>query len=256
MPREFRVRREQILPATPEQVWHAVTTSEGNLGWLYPMDVEPRLGGAVSRGSATVVAWEPPYRFACRTADQGGFTNVLSYTVEEHGERREHGEHEGGAARLSMGIHWTHTGTVDDGWDTRADAAERHVDFYQHSLAEYLRHFAGRPAAYVKATRPAPPTAPDAFAAVRERLGVPKAATAGDRVKVTLAHLPEEPVEAVVDFTDTAFLGLRTADALYRFYDGTPWNWPIWLGHHLFSTAPDTERATRDWEAWLAEAAP
>ncbi|MGW5347099.1 hypothetical protein [Streptomyces sp. HUAS TT3] len=44
MAREFEVRREQDLPATPEQVWDAVATGTGtgtgtgNLGWLHPMD--------------------------------------------------------------------------------------------------------------------------------------------------------------------------------------------------------------------------
>ncbi|MER6961685.1 SRPBCC domain-containing protein [Streptomyces sp. NPDC000618] len=248
MAREFRVRREQVLPATPEQVWKAVATGEGNLGWLYPMDVEPRVGGAVSRGQATVVEWEPPRRFACRTADQGGFSNTLDYAVEAHGDS---------AARLSMGVHWVHTGAVDDGWDTRADAAEKHIDFYQHSLAEYLRHFAGRRAAYVTATRP-DPAVPGALGAVRDRLGLSGTAGAGDTVKVTLPDRPGAPVEAVVDFLDADFLGLRTADALYRFYDGSAWNWPVWLGHHLFAPDADAgvDSVTRAWDTWLAEVAP
>jgi uncharacterized protein YndB with AHSA1/START domain len=247
MPREFRVRRERILPAAPEQVWNALTTGEGNLGWLYPMEIEPRVGGAASRGSATVTEWEPPRRFACRTADQNGFTNTLSYAVEPHGD---------GRATLSMGIHWVHTGTPDDGWETRADAAEKHVDFYQHSLAEYLRHFAGRPAVYVEATRPRPPAGTGTFTAVHERLGVPATAAAGDTLKVTLPHQRGGTVEATVDFRDTDFLGLRTDDALYRFYDGGSWDWPVRLGHHLFAPDADADHATRAWDAWLAEVAP
>lgn len=252
MAREFRVRREQVLPATPEQVWNAVATGEGNLGWLYPMDIEPRVGGAVSRGQATVVEWEPPRRFACRTADQDGFSNTLDYTVVPQQEDARRGDRR---AVLSMGIHWVHTGVVDDGWDIRADAAEKHIDFYRHSLAEYLRHFCGRRAAYVKATRP-DPAVPGSLTAVRDRLGLPAAAGTGDTVKVTLPGRPGAPVEAVVDFLDADFLGLRTADALYRFYDGSSWNWPVWLGHHLFAPDADADDATRAWDAWLAEVAP
>ncbi|WP_371539253.1 SRPBCC domain-containing protein [Streptomyces sp. NBC_00466] len=247
MPREFQVRRDQVLPCPPERVWRAVATGEGNAGWLYPMEIEPGTGGAVSRGSSTVVEWQPPHRFACRTPDQDGFTNTLSYAVDAGDD---------GTSLLSMGIHWVHTGTPDDGWDTRADAAERHVDFYQHSLSEYLRHFDGRPAGYVKASRPGPPSSPDAFSAVRDRLGVPGTATAGDTVKVTLPDTPGGPVEAHVDYTDADFLGLRTPDALYRFYNGSAWKWPLWVGHHLFAADADVEAATRDWDMWLAESAP
>ncbi|USQ86893.1 SRPBCC domain-containing protein [Streptomyces phaeoluteigriseus] len=244
MPREFKVAREQILPATPEQVWNAIATGGGNLGWLYPMEIEPRVGGAVSRGSATVVAWTPHRTFACRSADQNGFSTTLSYNLAPHPD---------GGTLLGTDIHWVHTGTPDEGWDTRADAAERHIDFYRHSLAEYLRHFAGRPAAYVRATRP-DPAAPGTLTAVREALGLPVGVRAGDTVKVTLPHLAEGPVEATVDHLADAFLGLRTADALYRFYDGSPWNWPVWVGHHLFT--PPAEDTTPAWEAWLAEVAP
>lgn len=239
--RELKVDREQVLPRTPDRVFRAVATTEGNVGWLYPMDVEPRLGGAVSRGSSTVVAWDPPHEFACRTPDLDGFTNTLSYRVEPHPD----------GSLLRMGIHWVHTGTPDDGWDTRADAAERHVDFYQHSLAEYLRHFDGRPATYVKASRPGPPTSPDAFDAVRERLGVPPEAAAGDVVR---ALLPGGPVEVQVDHRDGDFLGLRGPDGLYRFYNGARWGWPLWVGHHLFTPVPDTDDAT--WDTWLTETAP
>ncbi|MCX4765825.1 SRPBCC domain-containing protein [Streptomyces sp. NBC_01275] len=266
MPREFRVRREQVLPATPEQVWNAVATGEGNLGWLYPMEIEPRVGGTVSRGQATVVEWAPSRRLACRSDGENGFSNTLDYTVEAQGDT---------GTRLSMGIHWVHPGSPDDGWDTRADAAERHFDFYRHSLAEYLRHFAGRPARYVKAVRP-DPAAPGALTAVCERLGMTGPVRAGDTVKIVLPHQAgaavgspvgsavgppagapaEAVVEAVVDRFDAGFLGLRTGDALYRFFDGSPWDWPLWLGHHLYAPDVDPEDATRAWDEWLTEVAP
>ncbi|BBA95459.1 hypothetical protein RVR_322 [Actinacidiphila reveromycinica] len=246
MAREFEVRREQDLPATPEQVWDAVATGAGNLGWLYPMDIEPRVGGKATRGDATVLAWEPPRHLALRATQDGGFSNTLGYHVEPAGS---------GASRLRMGIHWVHTGVVDEAWawDAKTDAAEKHVDFYQHGLAEYLRHFAGRPAAYVRATRPGPPAGPDDFAALRRRLGLADDAAVGDRFAL-LAPGPERArVEVVVDWLSADFVGLRGPDALYRFFNGGTWKVPTWLGHHLFGEDADEEQATKAWTAWLDE---
>jgi hypothetical protein len=244
MAREFEVRREQDLPATPEQVWDAVATGAGNLGWLYPMEVEPHVGGKVTRGAATVVAWEPPSHFATRATQDGGFSNTLSYHIEPAAD---------GTSHLRMGIHWVHTGIVDDtwNWDTKSDAAEKHVDFYQHGLAEYLRHFAGRPAVYAKAQRPEPTADPADFAALRRRLGLAEDAAVGDRLPLRVPGTDGRSEEVVVDWLSTDFVGLRGPDALYRFFNGSTWNVPIWLGHHLFAEDADEQQATKAWTAWL-----
>ncbi|GAA3379188.1 SRPBCC domain-containing protein [Streptomyces sannanensis] len=246
MATEFKVEREQDLPAAPEQVWKAVATRDGNVGWLYPMDVEPRVGGTVSRGPSTVLAWEPPHRFVCRYADDTGFSNTLTYLVDEQdGGDRSH---------LRMSIHWVHEGVPDANWDTKSDAAEKHVDFYQHSLAEYLTHFAGRTAAYVRASRPEPTSDPGDFASLRRHLGLPDGVAVGDGVKIRLDDALGGPQSAVVDYLTADFLGLRTSDALYRFFNGSTWNWPIWAGHHIFAGHVDEESATRAWSAWLDKA--
>lgn len=238
MPREFTVTREQDLSTTPDRVWHAVATAAGNLGWLYPMDIEPRVGGAVSRADATVVEWEPTHRFACRAADGTGFSTTLRYLVDEHD----------GKARLRMGIYWVHEGEPDDGWDTRAYAVEKYVDLYQHSLAEYLAHFDGRTATYVTATRKNPAQAQE-FTALARSLGLPDNARAGDPVRLTPHGL--EVLDGVLDYRDEYFIGVRTGDGLYRFFSGDGWNAPTWLAHHLFTPDIDGDRATRTWQAWL-----
>lgn len=242
MAREFEVRREQDLPATPEQVWDAVATGGGNLGWLYTMEIEPHVGGKVSRGNGTVSVWEPPQHFAIRVAMDNGFSNTLTYLIDPV---------DGGTSHLRMGIHWVHEGGWDETWDVKADAAEKHVDFYQHGLAEYLRHFAGRPAVYVNAKRPEPTADPADFAVLRRRLGLADDAVVGDRFTLVVPGPEGGPEEVVIDWLDPDFIGLRGPDALYRFFNGSSWNWPIWLGHHLFAEEADEEPATKAWAAWL-----
>jgi hypothetical protein len=243
MTREFKVRHEQDLPGTVEQVWAAVATGAGNLGWLYPMEIEPRVGGKVTRSDSTVTVWEPPSHLAVRaTIPEGGFSNTLSYQIEPL---------DSGTSHLRMGIHWVHEGVWDEAWDTKADAAEKYVYFYQHGLAEYLRHFAGRPAVYVKAQRPEPTTEPADFAALRRRLGLRDDAAVGDRLALDVPGMDSGPEEVVVDWLSPDFVGLRGPDALYRFFNGSTWNWPIWLAHHLFAEDTDEQQAVQAWTKWL-----
>ncbi|WP_345524397.1 hypothetical protein [Streptomyces echinatus] len=35
------------------------------------------------------------------------------------------------------------------------------------------------------------------------------------------------------------------------FFNGSSWNWPIWLGHHLFAEDTDEQQATRRGTPWL-----
>jgi hypothetical protein len=52
----------------------------------------------------------------------------------------------------------------------------------------------------------------------------------------------------VVDYVTPEFLGVRTADALYRFYGRDAFGWRIGVGRHHFADV-DAE----GWDAWLAE---
>ncbi|MGK4578983.1 SRPBCC family protein [Kitasatospora sp. HPMI-4] len=242
MAREFTVNRQYELSATPEQVWSAVATGPGIIGWLYPMEVEPRVGGVVSRGPCTVLEWDPPRRFVCRYANDEGFSNTLHYYIDGRGN---------GTSKLDMGIHWVHEGVVDDRWDTKADAAQKHVDFYQHSLQQYLRYFDGRPAAYIRAEQPKPPTGPEVFATLRRRLGISEDTAVGDALHLEPRGI--HPLDVVVDYLSEDFVGLRSDHGLYRFFNGSAWNWPVWLGHHLFAADVDQERATQAWSKWLED---
>ena len=72
---------------------------------------------------------------------------------------------------------------------------------------------------------------------------------AGDRVRLTPAGL--EPIDGVVDYATDVFLGVRSADALYRVYGRDTWGWPVGVAHHLFADGVDQAAAERAWGAWL-----
>ena len=109
-------------------------------------------------------------------------------------------------------------------FDRQLDACRQHTTFYQHSLGQYACYFAGREPVYVSVDGPRrPPTA--GFVALRRALGLPDDVVAGDPVRLEPAGL--DPIDGVVDYATGAFLGVRSADALLRFYGRDRWGWPV-----------------------------
>ncbi len=233
MDQRFEVAWEGVLPASAEQVWEAFTLHTA--GWLWDIAYEPREGGAergLTDGGGVVAVWEPHTRFVTRA--EKGF-NQLEY-------------------RLSPGaggtyLRFTHQGETSGDHDLELDACRRHTAFYYHSLEEYLRHFAGRTAAYAAVDAPEA-SASGGFAALRRALGVAGDVEAGDRVRWEPAGLPQ--VEGVVDYATDTFLGVRTEDALYRFYGRDRWGWPVGMALHRF--AGETDAAA--WQTWLNDLFP
>jgi hypothetical protein len=235
MPREFEIRREVELPATPEQVWEAIATGPGNAAWLFPAEVEPGEGGTGIGGSGVTV-WDPPRHFATRAEGEGGWFNAVEAIIEGR---------EGGSTVLR----WVHSGIFVDDWDNQYDSADHHTDFYLHTLGQYLRYFSGRTATYAGAEGPPSSTAPDAFAVLRRALGLGGEVAVGDRVHLAPPGL--DPVDAVVDYLAPQFIGLRSTDGLYRFFGRNAWGMPVGLGHHLFAEGVDQEKTTLAWRSWL-----
>ena len=73
---------------------------------------------------------------------------------------------------------------------------------------------------------------------------------AGDRVRLAPAGL--DPIDGVVDFATGPFLGVRSADALYRLYGRDTWGWPAGVAHHLFAHGVDQAQSERAWTDWVA----
>ena len=227
---EFEVTREIVLPATPERVWEAVATTAGNAAWLFPNEVDP--------GAAAV--YDRPHHFASRV-EQGEWFNAIEFVIEGR---------EGGTSLLR----YMHSGIFVDDWDKQFDAVQQHTDFYLHTLGEYLEHFPGRAATYVGDVPggiqgPDSSATPDGFARLQEALGIPAQASEGDRVRLTAPGV--EPVDGVVDYRSPNFIGIRTDDALYRFFGRNAFGSPVGMSIHMFANGADPEQTKRRWQEWL-----
>lgn len=137
---------------------------------------------------------------------------------------------------------------IFEDWDNQYDGAAKHTAFYQHTLGQYVKHFAGRQAAFADIQGPAASSAPDAFTAVKSALGIHDAG-AGGHVSVAIAGLGT--VEAEVDYLDENFVGLRTGDAMYRFFGRNAFGAVVGMTIHLFAEAADADAAGAAWGAWL-----
>ena len=227
MGKEFEIRREVELPATPEAVWEAVATGPGTASWLFPESTNPD----------DIVESDRPHKFAVRTEGEGGSFNALEFVIEAR---------EGGTAVLR----YVHSGVLDDdGWDWQYDAASTHTDFYLHTLAQYLEHFSPTTATYVGGgpdgiNGPDASSAPDAFETLKSTLG---ASAEGDRVTVPIGG-----GDGVVDYVNDKFLGVRTDDALYCFFGRNAWSLPVGVSVHHFGNGIDPDAAGDAWRDWLA----
>ena len=225
MGKQFEIRREVELPATPEEVWEAVATGPGTASWLFPEEPGPN----------DLVESDRPHRYAVRTEGEGGYFNAIEFVIEAR---------EGGTAVLR----YVHSGVFEDeGWDDQFDAVDGHTEFYLHTLGQYLEHFSPRTATYVGGgpgglMGPEASMTPDAFEKLKRELG---ASSEGDRVS-----LPNGGGDGVVDYATDKFLGVRTGDALYRFFGRNAFGGPVGMSIHHFGDV-DVDAATRDWSEWL-----
>ncbi|GAA3827081.1 SRPBCC domain-containing protein [Streptomyces phyllanthi] len=239
MSKEFEIAREFEVDATPQQVWAAVTSGTG--GWLWPMEApEPREGGKGPFGS-TVTAWDPPHRYTNRVENVDGISeqtlNQLDYTIEPRDEGRR------------AWVRYVHSGILVDDWDNQYDGANKHTDFYLHTLRQYLTRFDGRAVAFATFDGPEASTASDAFAAVGRALGLPDETDEGARIQ---AQGPEgQALDAVLDYRNPYFIGLRTDTALIRFFGRNHWGAPVGVSVHDFAPDADAKHNEVAWTGWL-----
>lgn len=233
MGREFDIRREIDLLATPEQVWEAITTRRGMAGWFG--DQEPIPPGL------TPALWDPPRHLRIEVPGApDGSTQAFEYVIEGR---------EGGRARLRF----VHSGFLSQSWEGDFNFEEltgRGWDMYLHTLAEYLARFQDRAATHVTVNAPPASAEASAWRALLGALGLEAGVTAGEPVRVAVEGLP--PIEGEADYVGPSFLGVRTDDALYRFHGRATLGMPIAVGHHLFAGKLDAGRERDAWRSWLA----
>jgi hypothetical protein len=228
------VRWEGELAAPPEVVWEAFTANAS--AYLWPVAYEPREGGAergLSRGGGTVTVWEPPVRFRTVAGEADGH-NQLDYELEARGDRT--------FLRYHHQAEWR-----GDDFAVQNDSCIQHTAFYNHSLGEYVGHFAGRAATYVTVDAPAS-SADGGSATLRRALGVRDDVAVGDRVHLGARGI--DAIEGVVDYATPAFVGVRTDDALFRIYGRDTWAWPVSVAFHLFADV-DADALQRSWQRFL-----
>jgi uncharacterized protein YndB with AHSA1/START domain len=235
MSRAFEVTREVDLPAAPDDVWSAITAAPA--AWMFPTGMEIPAGATPPEG-APVTTWDPPHRLVIRMESPDGTFNALDYTIEARA---------GGTAHLR----YVHSGILADEWEDQYDAIDGHTDFYLHTLGEYLAHFNGREVTYVGQPSsgiegPASSGAQDAMDTLRAALGVSDAGV-GDAVHASLGDAGS--LDGVIDYSSPAFLGVRTAEGLYRFFGRNHYGGVVGMSAHLFVgvDAAAREAALKQW---------
>lgn len=233
MSRDFEIRKEVELDATPERVWEAITTREGLRAWLFDQEFVP--------DATSAQVWDRPHRLLVRLPRApDGATQAFEYVIEARA---------GGHAVLRF----VHSGFLGDSWDADFDFSEvtgYGWTLYLHTLAEYFAHFAGRPAMYVEIEAPPASSAEGAWPRLMAQIGVAEGLEAGDAVRFEPEGMA--PIEGVADFvTPGHFLGIRTSDSLIRFHSRGGLAMPVAVGMHLYDGPSDPDRIRTAWHEWL-----
>ncbi|GAA1262176.1 SRPBCC domain-containing protein [Saccharothrix xinjiangensis] len=220
---------------TPEQVWEAIATGPGIDSWFMGgNEVEP--GAAVRQAfggyepSHPVTAWEPGKHLAYG-GEKGPDGRFVAYEFLIEGRDQ-------GSTVLRMVASGFLPG---DDWADEFEAMTAGGEMFWQTLVTYLRHFAGRTARPVTAFGPQVGDWAATWARLGNRLGLDRAPRTGDEVAL-------DGVPGVVYFVNAQTAGIRTADAMYRFFRTPPSG--LVAMHHVFANDDRDEQA---WSAWLGD---
>jgi uncharacterized protein YndB with AHSA1/START domain len=249
MAHPFELTHEIEVDASPEDVWEAIATGPGIDAWFMGRnEVEPGLGGTTRMSTpmgtedSTITAWEPPTRLASRTQEgEDGAVHAFEYIVE-------------GREKGSTVVRWVHSGFLGENWEKEYEGLSEGDPMYFDKLRVYLTHFRGRTATPVNVFGPVVPDRDEAWTTYHRALGLQGPPALGDRVRLTPEGLPQ--LDGEVDWLSRDFLGVRTADGIYRFMHISVFGGPTGVGHHLFVDGLDQGETEGAWRDWLTKVFP
>lgn len=235
MGHEFELNDAAEVDATPEQLWEAIATGRGIDSWFMGRN---EVSGGVVRGAFGgytpefgITTWDPLERlvYGSEAAPDG---RRLAYEFLIEGR-------DGGSAVIRC---VTSGFLPGDDWEDEFEAMTTGGALFFRTLVEYVTHFAGRTAVPVTAFGPPVRHWTAAWDALGVALGLAGRPDVADRVLVS-------GVEGVVYSANDQTVGIRTADAMYRFIRG--FRGPMVASHHLFTPGADSAAEEKAWAAWL-----
>ena len=208
---------------------------------MFPTGMEIPAGAAPPEG-APITTWDPPHRLVIRMESPDGTFNALDYAIEAR---------DGGTAHLR----YVHSGILADEWEDQYDAIDGHTDFYLHTLGAVPRALQ-RPPGHLR--RPA--VGRHRGARGRRHAGRDGHAARGaghlrrTRAWATAVHASlgdAGTLDGVIDYSTPEFLGVRTADGLYRFFGRNHYGSVVGMSAHLFVDGVDAAAREAALKAWL-----
>jgi uncharacterized protein YndB with AHSA1/START domain len=248
------VEMELTVPGTPEEVWQAIATGNGNTGWFTKTTIEERVGGALrfdfganGASAGEITAWEPPSKieYVERDWSPGAPPVATEITVTARDGAR-------------CVVRMVHTFvTTSDQWDDLMEGFETGWPSFFDVLRVYLAHFAGRPAAQCLAIVPAGTDGRQAWKRLVDALGL-AGADAGETRAITAAPQPlTGVVEKITQQARERILLMRVEApgpgiAMFAVYEMAPGTVQVSVTHYFYgddaaARAADAEPRWRDW---------
>jgi uncharacterized protein YndB with AHSA1/START domain len=237
---EFELTDTAEVGATPEQVWAAIATGPGIDSWFMGRNEVDGGTGGVVRGAFG------EYRPEHRIRDWVPLEK-LSYGEEPEPDGRKIAyeflvEGRGGGSSVVRCV--TSGFLPADDWEDEFEAMVAGGELFFRTLVEYLTHFAGRTAVPVTAFGPPVGDWDEAWERLGAALGLSARPAEGDRVRIEPGGL-----EGVVFAVNDQTVGVRTADAMFRFLRG--FHGAMVVCHNVFAPGVDAEAEEKTWSDWL-----
>ena len=253
-PGKRSIQLEVEVPGTPEEVWKAIATGNGQTAWFTKTEIEEREGGTMAHfmgggaSSGTVTGWDPPRRLAYSGPNY--MPGAPDLVTEIHVEARS-----GGTCVVRL-VNSLFTDASD--WDGQLESLKSGWPAYLAILRIYLTSFAGRPAAMRELSGMTEGPKDAAFARFLGAAGLGGSA-AGARL-TTGNGAPA--LAGVVEPSDEKARIVRIESPVtgVAYFGAVSVGGPVmvWLNFHVYgeNAEADAERLEHAWRAWMNERFP